>query len=78
MEIQTRCVNYFGGFNCTTSLPYIENVATSSADFNLMKTWTYGEFFIAFLLVFIILFWFAGSIFKFFFETFVRIKRKND
>ncbi len=64
--------------NCTTTIPYIEIVNATGGDFYIVKTWDYGELMIAFLLLFFILFYFAGAIFKFFFETFVRIKRKTD
>lgn len=84
MEISTTCLynatptTQATGFDCTTTLPYLENINASTGEFNLQKTWDYGELFISFLLIFVILVWSAGSIFKFFFENFIRIKRKND
>lgn len=67
---------FYARATCTS--PALQNIASGTTSFYLEKVWDYGQLFLAFLLILFILFYFAGSIFKFFFENFIRIKRKND
>ncbi len=65
----------FADATCTE--PTIQNFTIGTSTFFLNKTWTYGELFISFLLIIIILFVIFLIIFNFYFEPVFKIRGRQ-
>jgi len=63
--------------DATCTSPTLQNIISGTSTFYLEKSWDYGELFIAFLLVIIILFLIFKIVFDFFFEPVIKIRGKQ-